>query len=170
LGVPLFLRLVGGRWLFHRVRAAVPLLGPIWTYAGQREFAASLASFIKLRVPLGDAVTYTGNTIGDRNVGRACRRVTRRLEIGETLGQSLGESLHFDRALVALVAWGEKQGLLPEALAMATHVFDDRVEQYATLLRRVLPPLTFVVVVTVMFFVIVALFVPLVTLIEALSW
>jgi type IV pilus assembly protein PilC len=168
-GVPIFLRLVGGRWLFHRVRGAVPLLGPIWTFAGQREFAASLASFIKLRVPLDDAVTYTGNSIGDRNVGRACRRVTKRLENGDSLSESLGESLYFDRALVALVAWGEAQGLLPESLLLATHVFDDRVEQYATLLRRLLPPITFIVVATVMFYVVVALFIPLVSLIQNLS-
>lgn len=169
LGMPLILRLIGGRWLFHRVRAAVPLLGPIWTFAGQREFAASLASFIKLRVPLDDAVMYTGNTIGDRNVGRACRRVAKRLDNGATLSESLSESLYFDRSLVALVAWGEAQGLLGEALSLATHVFDDRVEQYATLLRRMLPPITFVVVATVLFYVVVALLIPLVSLIQNLS-
>jgi type II secretory pathway component PulF len=88
-GLPLVLRVVGGRWLFHRVRSAVPLLGPIWTSAGQREFASSLASFVKLRVPLISAVTYTGDTIGDRNVGRACHRLTKRLETGASLSESM---------------------------------------------------------------------------------
>jgi general secretion pathway protein F len=168
-GLPLVLRFIGGRWLFHRVRAAVPLLGPIWTLAGQREFAASLGAFIKLRVPLIAAVSYTGDTIGDRNVGRACERVSKRLETGATLSESMQQSLHFDRSLVALVAWGERQGLLPEALSLAAHVFDDRVDQYAMLLRRLLPPITLVVVITIVFYVVIGLMLPLVSLIRALS-
>jgi type II secretory pathway component PulF len=169
LGVPLVIRFLGGRWLLHRVRSAIPVLGRLWLWSGQREFAAALASYIDLRVPLIAAVSQTGNTISDRNLGRACQRVSQRLENGETLADCLNQSIHFDRALVSLVAWGEKQGLLPEALALAIEVFDDRIEQYASLLRRILPPFTLILVVVVMFYVIVGLVVPLVPLIESLS-
>ena len=67
------------------------------------------------------------------------------------------------------MAWGEQHGLLPEALSVATELFDDRIEQQASLVRRLLPPVTLVVVATMMFFVLVALMLPLVTLIESLS-
>lgn len=169
LVLPLMLRFVGGRWLFHRVRAALPLLGPVWTYAGQREFAAMLASFLDLRLPLGQAVSHTGDVLSDRNLGRACRRVTERLDSGQALSRSLADSMHFDRSLVALVAWGERHGLLPQALRLAEEVFADRVEQQASFLRRLLPPVTFVTVAMVLGFVIISLMVPLVKLIEGLS-
>ena len=169
VGIPIVLRLVGGRWLFHRVRIATPLLGRLWMWSGQREFAAHLASFLHLRLPMADAVAYTGDVVSDRNVGRACRRATLRLEMGQSLSNSLDKSIHFDRTLVALVAWGERNGLLAEALSVATDLFDDRIEQQASLLRRLLPPITLVAVATMMFFVIVSLMIPLIKLIEGLS-
>jgi type IV pilus assembly protein PilC len=168
-GIPLFLRIIGGRWLFHRVRTALPLLGRLWMWSGQREFAALLTSFLNLRLPMADAVAYTSDVISDRNLGRACRRAIRRLEMGQSLSGCLSRSIHFDRTLVALVAWGEQHGLLPEALNVATELFDDRIEQQASLVRRLLPPVTLVVVATMMFFVLVALMLPLVRLIEGLS-
>jgi type II secretory pathway component PulF len=169
VGIPLVLRLFGGRWLFHRVRAATPVIGRIWVWSAQRDFAAALASFISLRMPLVEAVEQTGNAISDRSLGRACRRVSQGLAGGAPLNECLRRSIHFDPTLVAIVAWGEGQGLLPEALNLATGVFEERIEQFAAFLRRLLPPLTMVVVVTVLFYVIVGLMVPLVSLIQNLS-
>jgi type II secretory pathway component PulF len=58
---------------------------------------------------------------------------------------------------------------LPEALRVATHVFDDQIDQYTSLLKRILPPVTLVAVAAIMFFVIIGLMVPMVKLIEGLS-
>jgi type II secretory pathway component PulF len=167
--VPLALRVLGGRWLFHRVRSATPVIGRLWMWSGQREFASMLASFLDLRLPMTTAVACTGEIMSDRNVARACRRVIDRLESGEPLSACLNHSIHFDRSLVALVGWGENNGVLPDALRIAADVFDDRTEQHATLLRRVLPPFTLVTVTTLMFFIIVGLVLPLIKLIEGLS-
>ncbi len=169
VAIPVVLRIVGGRWLFHRVRAATPLLGRLWTWAGQREFAALLASFLDLRLPLASAVAHTGEIISDRNLALACRGVSERLMAGQSLGDCLRQSMHFDRSLAALAAWGENHGLLPDALRIATDVFDDQVEQQASFVRRLLPPVTLVTVATLLFFVVVSLMVPLVRLIEGLS-
>ena len=169
IGFPLVLRVVGGRWLLHRTRAATPLVGRLWMWAAQREFATMLASLLSLRLPLASAVAHTGEVLSDRNMARASRKLAERLATGLSLSECMNQSIHFDRTLVALVAWGERHQLLPEALAIATEVYDDRVDQYASLLRRVLPPMTLVVVATMMFIVIAALMIPLIRLIEGLS-
>lgn len=169
LGVPLLMRLLGGRWLYHRVRSATPVVGRLWMWAGQREFAAFLAAFLELRLPLVEAVVHTGEVLSERNMARACRRLVERLESGQSLHGSLAHSIHFDRALVALVAWGEGQNLLPEALRISAEMFEDRVERQATLLQRILPPVALVVVGSAAFCVVVGLMVPMVKLIEGLT-
>jgi type IV pilus assembly protein PilC len=169
IGVPLALRFVGGRWVLDRVRSATPLLGRLWLWSGQREFAVCLASFLDLRLPLTDAVLYTSEVLGDRSMSRACRRVHERLQTGQPLSSCLSQSIHFDRTLVGLASWGENHGLLPQALRIATEVFDDRIVQRTALVRRLLPPLTMVVVATLAFIVVASLMVPLVKLIEGLS-
>jgi type IV pilus assembly protein PilC len=169
IGVPFILRILGGRWLLHRVRFSVPLVGRMWMWAGQREFAAQLASFLSLGLPMPKALASTAQVLSDRNVAHACQRVGNRVEEGQTLSSALNHSIHFDRSLVALVGWGEKHSALPEALRVATDLFDDHVEQQASFVRRVLPPLALITVATLMFFVIIGLMIPMVTLIEGLS-
>jgi type IV pilus assembly protein PilC len=168
-GIPMLLRLVGGRWLTDRVWSAFPLVGRLLMWSGQREFAVMLATFLDSRLPLSSSIQYTSEVLRDRGLARACQSVNRRVEQGQPLSQSLAQSIHFDRALVALVAWGEGRGLLPEALRVAAEVFDDRIEQRATWLRRMLPPITLIVVASFMFIVVASLMIPLVRLIEGLS-
>jgi len=167
--IPLALRLAGGRWIYHRVRAALPILGPMWTLASQREFASLLAALLELRLPLSHAVVHTGDLMTDRNIARACRRIGERLVTGQSLGESLAHSINFDRSLVAMVAWGEHNGVLSDAMRIAAEVFDDRVEQRISLVRRILPPLALVSISTIAVFSILGLFIPLITLIEGLS-
>ena len=166
--LPLVLRAIGGRWLLHRVLSATPLVGRLWMWSGQREFAGMLASFLDQRFTMEHAIRHTSEVIRDRNVARACRRVIERLQAGQPLSACLGQSMHFDRALVALVAWGEAHALVPEALRIATEVFDDRIDQHAFFVYRLVPPVTLVVVTSMMFMVVVGLMVPLVKLIEGL--
>jgi general secretion pathway protein F len=168
LAVPMVMRIVGGRWLFHRVRAALPLVGRLWMWSAQREFAALLASFLELRLPIASAVRHTGEIMSDRNLAGACRRVAQRLETAQPLSDSLAQSMHFDPSLIAFVAWGERHGLLPDALRIAADVFEDRVEQHASLLHRLLPPIVMVAVAAIVVLVIIALMVPMTELIRSL--
>jgi type II secretory pathway component PulF len=168
-GLPLVLRLLGGKWLLHRVRGVTPFIGRLWTWSGQREFAALLGSFLKLKLPLSSALCHTSEVLSDRGVARACGGVKERVLQGESLSQSLAQSIHFDRSLVALVAWGEEHGLLPDALRIAANVYDDRIDQQASLVRRLLPAVTMVVVAAAVLMVVVSLMIPLVSLIEGLS-
>jgi type II secretory pathway component PulF len=169
VGIPVVCRVVAGQWLVDRLRTTTPVLGRLWMWMGQREFAAALASFLKLRLPLADAIAYTADVLQDRNVARACKRVAEQLRLGRSLGAALGQSIHFDRTLVALVSWGEGHSLVPEALGVATEVFDDRLEQHASLLKRLLPPCLLLGFAAVTFFAIISLFVPMVQFIQNLS-
>lgn len=169
IGLPLVLRLTGGRWLWHRMRGATPMVGKLWTWSGQREFAAMLASFLQLRLPLTSALAYTGASVSDRNLARACADVNERIQRGEPLGRTLSDSIHFDRSLAALAKWGEEHGALTESLNLATSVFDDRIDQQTAFVRRLVPPVTMIVVSSIALMVVLSLMIPLVKLIEGLS-
>jgi len=128
-----------------------------------------LASFLDFRVPLAESLTLTSEVLGDRNVARACEQVSRQAHMGQPLTACLSESIHFDRSLASLVEWGEAHHALPETLRLASQVFEDRIEQYGAILRRLIPPATMVIVATLVLFAVMGLFLPLVKLIEGLS-
>ena len=141
----------------------------MWTWAAQQEFAGILATFVEMRIPLNEAIGYMANLVSDRNLGRACQSLDERLGAGNTLSECMADSIHFDRVLTALVRWGEDHDLLPEALREANMFFADRIEQHASLVRRLSAPVTMVVVALGVLLVVLALFLPLVKLIEGLT-
>jgi type IV pilus assembly protein PilC len=89
------------------------------------------------------------------------RIVARKCEQGAALSQALAESMHFDRTVAGLAAWGEANDALPAALRLAVDHYEQEIEQYVTFLRRIATPVMYVgVLATVMFFIF-AMFVPL---------
>lgn len=156
------------RWL-HWLRTAVPLFGRIWIWSGQHEFASVLGALTAQRVPLHDALECTVDSLQDRNLARAARIVARKCRDGAPLVQGMSESIHFDPSLTALVGWGETHDSLPESLRQATQTFEGELDAYAAFLRRVVPPILYVSVLVVVGLFVLAIFVPLIDLIDNLS-
>lgn len=156
------------RWL-HWLRTGVPLFGRIWIWSGQHEFASVLGALAAQRVVMDDALECTVDSLSDRNLARATQIVARKCREGATLVRGMSESIHFDPSLTALVGWGEAHDALPTALRQATQTFEEELDAYASFLSRVVPPILFVSVMVVLGFVVLALFVPLVDLINNLS-
>ena len=152
----------GGRRLVHWIRTGLPILGRVWLWSAQHEFASLMGALIQEQVRLEDALRTTAESLRDRNLARATRIVSRKCDEGNLLSKGLAESIHFDRARPALVAWGEANDALPTALQQATAYYEKELDLHATFLRNILPPLLFMAVIASLFIMTVSLFVPLV--------
>ena len=161
--------LPGGRRLVHWIRTGLPILGRVWLWSAQHEFASLMGALTQEQVRLEDALRTTAESLRDRNLARATRIVSRKCEEGIPLSKGLAESIHFDRALPALVAWGEANDALPAALQQATAYYEKELDLHATFLRNILPPLLFMTVIASLFILTVSLFVPLVSGVNVLS-
>lgn len=161
--------LPGGRRLAHWLRTGAPILGRIWMWSAQHEFASIFGALAARQVMLDDALLCTAEALRDRNLARATRIVARKCEAGATLSQAMSESLHFDRALTGLVAWGEAHNAIPDAMRQAIANFEKEVELQVIMLRRVLPPLLFIAVAIIVFTFVVTLTIPLIDVINNLS-
>jgi type IV pilus assembly protein PilC len=161
--------LPGGRRMVHWLRTGVPVLGRLWIWSGHHEFASALGALVSQGVVVGESLDCTAASLRDRNLARASRIVAEKCESGVALSQAMGESIHFDRALTGLVAWGEANDALPEALRQATEMYEKEIDLQTILMRRTLPPLLFISVAATAFMFVVMLMVPLMDLIGNLS-
>lgn len=161
--------LPGGRRFVHWIRTGLPILGRVWLWSAQHEFASLMGALTQEQVRIEDALRTTAESLRDRNLARATRIVSRKCEEGNLLSKSLAESIHFDRALPALVGWGEANDALPAALHQAKVSYEKELDLHATFLRNILPPLLFMVVIATLFILTLSLFVPLVDLVNNLS-
>ena len=155
--------------MVHWWATSVPLLGRAFMWRGQHEFASLMATLTAENVPIDKALDCTVKSLRDRNIARAARIACRKFTEGKSLGQALSESIHFDRTLSSLVAWGEEQNQLPVALREAAGTYLSQMALYIRFLERVVPPVMLIVVSTILFFTVVALLIPLVSLINGLT-
>ena len=68
-----------------------------------------------------------------------------------------------------MIEWGEQSGKLPDSFRVGQEMFEKRARMRALMLQAVLPPLLFLVVGSVIQFIVVAQFAPMINLISALS-
>jgi type II secretory pathway component PulF len=170
--VPLYFALLvvpGGARLAHWIRTGMPILGKVWMWNSQHEFASIFGALASRGVVLDDSLRCTAESLHDQNLARATRILVRKCDGGALLSQAMSESIHFDRGLTGLAAWGEANDALPAAMRQATALFEKEIELQVILLRRILPPLLFITVASTLFTFVVTLFVPLVDLINNLS-
>ena len=84
------------------------------------------------------------------------------------LDQALAEA-RFPDSLTALVAWGQQKTCLAEAFRAAAEAFEARTNSQSALLNMLVLPVIYMIIVTFVGFMILALIMPLISLISNLS-
>jgi type IV pilus assembly protein PilC len=163
------LRLLGGRAGWSWLMTTVPLVGLPWHWAGVTEMLRCLGLLIEQRVPLPEALRLTAGGISDAYVAEQCRVLAHRVEGGSSLTMALVDLRTLPLSIVPLVRWGESRGLLTEALRSSADMIESRLDRRADLLTQVVPPMLLVFVGATVASGVIALFLPLVTLLQGLS-
>ncbi len=147
----------------------IPIFGSIGRWAGAAEFARLAAVMLDQQVPLPDAfrLTALGMRRGDYRL--ACRDVAVQLEAGRPLWDCLAPHQQFPRSLRPFVQWADQTPSLAAGFRAAAEMFESRARLYTTLFNRMAPPLVFIFIWSLIGMTIIALFMPLVALIQKLS-
>ena len=148
---------------------AFPLLGPIARWAALSRFARLLALLLESRLPLAESLRMAGDGARDADLASACRKAAGAIENGCSLEEALTLHSAFPRSLSPIVAWGRQAAALPEALITAADMFDARLQSQLGLLRTAVPALTFLAVLWGALFLVAAVLLPMIGLIERLT-
>jgi type II secretory pathway component PulF len=162
------LRLVGGRAGWSWLMSGLPLVGPAWHFAGVAEMLRGLAILVEHRLPLAEALRLAGGGASDEYVGSQCLKLARRVEQGAPLWSALIELRTLPVSIVPLVRWGEMHDSLGEALRTAAEMLEGRLRLRSGVLIVVLPPVLLILV-GAMVCSLLALYLPLITLIQGLT-
>jgi type II secretory pathway component PulF len=171
LGVALwFARPLAARfaWLAWLLRL-LPGIGPIWWWSEQIRMARLMGLLLEERVRLAEALRLTAGALGNASLAAACRQVATDIENGWLFYASLGAKWQFPRSLVLLVQWGQNWSSLPDAFRAAAETFDGRAEAHSDLFEAMLPPIAFLTVTLLAGTAVLALFMPLIFLIQRLT-
>lgn len=156
----------GGRTTFDSLKLKFPLIGGVLKKSYIARFARTLGTLISSGVPILDALSIIKEAIGNRVIENAVANVHDSIKEGETVAGPLKESGVFDDVFVNMVDVGEETGELDKMLNKIADNYEEEVDVAVESMTSILEPIMIVGMGAIVGFIVVALFMPLVSLIE----
>lgn len=159
----------GGRFALDAFKLKLPIMGNILTKTAVARFTRTLGTLIAAGVPILEALTITKDTSGNEVFVRALGRVHDAIREGESFAAPLKASKVVDSLVVNMVDVGEETGDLDKMLTKVADNYDDEVETLVAGLVSMLEPVLVIVLGGIVGFIVVALFLPMVSLVNQLT-
>ncbi len=156
-----------GSWL-GRLSAWIPIIGPIVCHERYIQFTRLMATLLNAQAPLPAALNLASIAMQGTMLEGQCRAATAAVEGGMPLDEALDHA-RFLESLTCLVAWGQKRNSLTEAFCSAAETFEARSNSQTSMLNMIVLPFVFTIIVLFVGFSVIALFMPLISLISNLS-
>ncbi|HST29370.1 MAG TPA: type II secretion system F family protein [Chthoniobacterales bacterium] len=146
-----------------------PLLGEVIRKTAISRFSRTLGTLVTSGVPILQALNITRETAGNTVIARAISQVHESVKEGESIVQPLEASGAFPPMVVSMIDVGEETGQLPEMLLKIADVYDDEVDTSVAAMTAALEPIMIVFLAVVVGTIVIALFLPLISIIQGLQ-
>lgn len=157
-----------GKYMLDKLLLYMPVFGTIIHKSTISRFARTLGTLIASGVPILDALSITREATGNDVVAKAIDDVHTSIREGESIAKPLQESGVFDDMLVNMIDIGEETGELDKMLVKIADNYDDDVDVAVESLTSIIEPILIVGMGGAVGFIVIALFLPLIELIQKL--
>jgi type IV pilus assembly protein PilC len=173
IGFYLFIKIVKmnktGEYIVDWLALRIPLLGKILQKTIVARTARTLGTLIASGVPILEALIIARDTSGNAVFRRAFDQIYAAIREGESMAVPLKETRITDDMVVNMVDVGEETGALDEMLYKVADTYDEEVSVLVEALINLLEPLMVVVLGLIVGFIVIALFMPLIKLLNDLA-
>ncbi|MGA2232492.1 MAG: type II secretion system F family protein [Tepidisphaeraceae bacterium] len=159
----------GGRLAVDVVLLKIPIVGGILSKTSIARFTRTLGTLISAGVPILDAINITKDTCGNEVYMRALSKVHDAIREGESMADPLRATKVCDAIVVNMIDVGEETGELDKMLIKVADNYDSDVDVLVGSLISIMEPLMVVVLGVIVGTIVVALFAPMISLIETVS-
>ena len=159
----------GGKYAVDAIKLKIPILGGILGKTAIARFTRTLGTLISAGVPILDALNITKETCGNEVYSRALAKVHDAIREGESMADPLRATKVCDAIVVNMVDVGEETGDLDKMLIKVADNYDSDVDVLVGSLISILEPVMVVVLGVIVGFIVIALFMPMITLIQGMT-
>lgn len=158
-----------GEYVVDWIWLKVPILGKIIEKSIVARTARTLGTLISSGVPILEALIIARDTAGNAVFRRAFDNIYAAIREGESMAIPLKEAHIVDDMVVNMVDVGEETGALDTMLYKIADVYDEEVSVLVEGLINLLEPIMVVILGLIVGFIVIALFMPLIKLLNSLS-
>ena len=159
----------GGKLFIDRFMLALPILGDLQRKAAVARFTRTLGTLVSSGVSILEGLEITAKTAGNRVIHDAVMSSRASIAGGETISGPLKESGVFPPMVVQMINVGEQTGGLDTMLTKIADFYDDEVDAAVEALLAAMEPIMIVVLGVVVGGMIVAMYLPIFDMINAVG-
>ena len=173
IGIVLLIKIIRknktGAYILDRIALKIPLIGAILSKSTVARTCRTLGTLIASGVPILEALAIARDTAGNEVFRKAFEHIQSSIREGETMAVPLKETRIADDMVVNMVDVGEETGALDNMLYKVADVYEEEVSVLIEGLVNLIEPIMTVVLGVIVGFIVIALFLPLVKLLNELS-
>jgi type IV pilus assembly protein PilC len=158
-----------GRRKLDAFKLKMPVFGDLIHKMSMSRFSRTLGTLVSSGVPILQALEITSDTVGNKLVSDAVEDVRTGVKEGESIARPLGQSKLFPPMVTQMLAIGEETGALDTMLNKVAEFYDSEVAATVEALTSLLEPLLMVFLGATVGLVVVALYMPIFSLIQQFS-
>lgn len=158
-----------GRYILDAINIRIPVVGQLISKTSIARFTRTLGTLVAAGVPILEALNITRNTAGNEVYRRALGGVHDSIRKGETFAEPLRKARVCDSLVVNMIDVGEETGDLDKMLTKIADNYDEEVDIVVASLVSLLEPVLVIFLGVICGFIVIALFMPMVSMIEGLS-
>ena len=169
VGIQLAGKTAGGKLFFDTIKFKMPLIGSLVSKNSISKFARTLGTLTSSAVPALDALKIVRDTADNALIAKAVQQIHDAVKEGETMSSVLSTTNIFPVMVVSMIEVGEETAKTPEMLEKIADTYDDEVDNAVAALTSMIEPLLMMFLAVVVGGIVIAMFLPLIKIIETLS-
>jgi len=158
-----------GKLVVDRFMLRLPVLGDVLRKSAVSRFTRTLGTLISSGVSILEGLEITAKTAGNRVIQDAIMQSRASIAGGDTIAQPLQKSKVFPPMVISMIAVGEQTGGLDEMLSKIADFYDEEVDAAVSNLLSLLEPIMIVFLGVVVGGMVVAMYLPIFDMINAVQ-
>ncbi len=168
-GVRKYYATSNGQLIIDRLMLQAPVLGDVLRKSAVSRFTRTLGTLISSGVSILDGLEITSKTAGNRVISDAIMASRSSIAGGDTISAPLAKSNVFPPMVISMIAVGEQTGGLDEMLSKIADFYDEEVDAAVSGLLSLLEPVMIVFLGVVVGGMVVAMYLPIFDMINAVQ-
>jgi len=157
------------RLVIDRLKFRIPVFGKLINKSVVSKFARTLATLISSGVPILEALNNVRNVTGNVAMSKAVNKIHDSIREGESIARPLKESKICEAMVVNMVEIGEQTGELDKMLTKIADNYDNDIDSLVESLTSLLEPFIVIFLGISVGTIVIALFLPLIKLMNSLG-
>lgn len=152
-----------------KVLLIMPVFGPVVSKVAISRFCRTLGTLISSGVPILQSLNIVRETAGNVIIEAAVQSIHDSVKEGETIVAPMEACSVFPPIVVSMVDVGEQTGALPEMLMKVADNYEEEVDNAVSAMTSMLEPIMIVFLAVVVGSIVIAMFMPLIVLMDKLG-